>query len=841
MPQAIDEAGNIWETDAQGNPVRFVGKANSQQQASPQPVTLGRPDPAKAAKEQRDAAAFQTSQAMQALQIQKMQQELQKGATGGTQGAKIDPGAIKRANLDSLTKQLSDVEGQFNNNFAGQNDRGFAEYLPTPTNKAFDAAAAGLSEQALGAFRVPGVGSQSDTELRAFVEANRPGASEYDEVNAQRLQNIKTRIDEQRAAMGMAPAPWAQQDQQPAPALGIPATPSDPQRSTKVDITGPGGDGGMTLASGQAKTENDPTLRGVNDRVRKMIDGGSSPQQIMGYLQSIGLGDGRQGFSPIGPGLEAATQWKRQHPGTRYTGLVNIDDRLVPMSGARSMINAAGQSAPGAYAINAADALTMGNLDSMTGNPELTRAGMAGVSAMNPKSALAGQVTGATLGTLGVGKALGAGSALLGARGAALASPLAADIAYGAGYGAGNNDENRMAGAAMGGALGFAGNKIGTGAVNTLGRAVSGVTDSAVRNLDAAGVPMTLGQMVGQSGIGGRMVKGAEDRLSGISVLGDMINARRGEGLKAYNAAEFNRGVAPIGGNVTETGPQGVDQAFNATRGAYGDAVKGVDIPLDQQYAQELGQAMQTGANLPGSMGEEFGYTMNNRVRPELDGGNITGEAYQAIMQGLKRDKASFAGQPRGYDFGQAIGGVQDATKGMMMRGGGASVVDGLNAADKAYGNAKILQDAVNRARNGSRSGEVNIFTPSQLIDASAASGKFWGGTQGTTRRPFTGLADDAQKILPNKVPDSGTAGRLLLPAVLGGGAAGAGAMGWIDPGTAALIAAIAAPQTKIGQKVLQKGLIGGAKRQAAGKVIKDNKALGGVAVSPLLLQYLNQ
>lgn len=35
MPQAIDEAGNIWEVDAQGRPVRFIGKQGGQQSAAP--------------------------------------------------------------------------------------------------------------------------------------------------------------------------------------------------------------------------------------------------------------------------------------------------------------------------------------------------------------------------------------------------------------------------------------------------------------------------------------------------------------------------------------------------------------------------------------------------------------------------------------------------------------------------------------------------------------------------------------------------------------------------------------------------------------------------------------
>lgn len=73
---------------------------------------------------------------------------------------------------------------------------GGMDYLPTPGNKQFDSAGASLSEIGLAAFRVPGVGSQSDAELRAFVEANRPMASDYDVQIEEKLRNLENRLTE---------------------------------------------------------------------------------------------------------------------------------------------------------------------------------------------------------------------------------------------------------------------------------------------------------------------------------------------------------------------------------------------------------------------------------------------------------------------------------------------------------------------------------------------------------------------------------------------------------------------------------------------------------------------
>lgn len=55
MPQAVDEDGNIWETDAQGNPVRYVGKQRPNQQV-PRTIPLP-PTPRQQAQESRDNAA----------------------------------------------------------------------------------------------------------------------------------------------------------------------------------------------------------------------------------------------------------------------------------------------------------------------------------------------------------------------------------------------------------------------------------------------------------------------------------------------------------------------------------------------------------------------------------------------------------------------------------------------------------------------------------------------------------------------------------------------------------------------------------------------------------------
>lgn len=86
--------------------------------------------------------------------------------------------------------------------------RGAMDYLPTPGNRAFDTAGAGLAEIGLNAFRTPGVGSQSDKELKAFVEANRPSASDYDEQIREKLSNLENRLGEAYKGYGVPYKPY---------------------------------------------------------------------------------------------------------------------------------------------------------------------------------------------------------------------------------------------------------------------------------------------------------------------------------------------------------------------------------------------------------------------------------------------------------------------------------------------------------------------------------------------------------------------------------------------------------------------------------------------------------
>ena len=130
--------------------------------------------------------------------------------------------AMQAGNLDALVNQINRTQELFDKSQAGGPGIGsLLEYLPLPANKQFDAAGAGLAEQGLAAFRVPGVGSQSDAELRQFVEANKPSSWSQDSQNTERLRQLRMRVETTRKALGLPPAQWGGAQQGGGPRQAI--------------------------------------------------------------------------------------------------------------------------------------------------------------------------------------------------------------------------------------------------------------------------------------------------------------------------------------------------------------------------------------------------------------------------------------------------------------------------------------------------------------------------------------------------------------------------------------------------------------------------------------------
>jgi len=804
-----------------------------------QPYTIGTADPSKAYDAPRAQAELGGAQLGNARTAQQMALEAAKvpfaprQAAADTTKAEAEAQASQLAldkarreaampvsgqvGRENLQRAINDIKARF---AAGPGRTsgigGLADYLPTTENQQFDAAGNAVRGFVGPALGLTGGQLNTEKEAQRAVGPYIPQAGDRDAVIQDKIRRLQGLAD----AMG-ANKRASQSSQQPQVAMMAPGAgttpPQAPQGPAGYDVGsvagapggGNGGSGNFASAAGVAMAKR------LSDAYTK----GADVQQLNRLLSDNGF----QTFSD--PGTIAAIQKRGR---LNFAPPVADDTRGTVGRALGGLADSAG----GAYAISAADALTAGTLDNIAGGQ--SNLAMEYSRQQYPGASLAGTVTG---GALGAGAAeLGLARAGLGAGAAALGG----DALYGAAYGAGSTEDgSRLLGAAGGGLGGLAGGAAGRGLARGVGGAFRGVQNADAQGLRAAGVPLTVGQTLGGA------AKGIEDRLSGVPVLGGIVNARRLEGMQGFNRAAFDEALAPIGANTGGiTGPRGIDAAQNATRQGYDNALNGVSVTRDPQFTGDYNGAIAQGSQVP-RVGPEFEAWARSDLDPLTAQPQYDGATIQDFIQQTRG--ADFGNDAMGNLVGRSVTGAEDAMRGLVNRQA-PGVMPALRNADQAYRQTQVLKDAVNRARNGTRVGETGTFAPSQLNDAAAANGKRFGGSQGTTRQPFFNLTEAGQSVLPNSVPDSGTAGRLLTQqalgaaglGVLGGGAGyagggedGAQALGISGLATGGLLAA---GGSRVAQRALVASLLDRYPAMiAAGNGIANRARIGGLFGAPML------
>lgn len=518
----------------------------------------------------------------------------------------------------------------------------------------------------------------------------------------------------------------------------------DPKVAERYGIAAaPTGDNQQkTFATGANREEPDPALAGVNNRIRSMIGSGASADDIVKFMNQVrpGLGDQRSGD------VSAAVRFRGQNPSVpldRYT--ISVENRAVPMSSTRQFLNNAAQTPGGTFLMNAGDAISGGTLDNLTDNPALARAGMSALAEQNPISAIAGMVGGGALASAGVERAVS---------GLGRLAPLAADAIYGGAYGAGSADEgNRLSGALGGASMGVAGGTIGRRAAGMFGRGLRGVQNEDAQLLRDRGIPLTIGQ------IRGGAAKAREDRLAGFGGIGDRINTQRLQGIEGFNRAAFDEGFSPVSAPpFAQTGEQAVSAGrglVSGPGGAYDQALNGVSLVPDAQFATDVGGALASGKTLP-RVGPEFEAFVNRSIAPHFNApnGQISGRQMQDVIQQIRG--ADFGTDSMGSMASDAARGIEGAVSDLAGRQA-PDVMPALGNANTAYRNLNILSDAVRRGINND-----GMFTPAQLGMAARENTTRFGGkiASATPKRPFYELQRAGQNVLPSRIPDSGTAGR---------------------------------------------------------------------------------
>lgn len=850
MPQARDEAGNIWEVDAQGNPVRLIQPAQQQGDV----LTLP-PDPMDVNRDQRAANADARAQASLDLARQAAARadmtankpppgyRWNNGGLEAIPGGPADPKTLQAATRPALTaKERADAiagfkSGESLDRIVAQLEEqyksgpgsttgiaGVRDYFPLTANRQFDStanAARGIVGSALG---FTGGQLNTATEAAMAVGPYLPQSDDRDDVIRDKIERLRQLANDARtrsvAILGGIPDANGR------------VTPSSVWQQTYA--TPSGALGAAAAGSAAQGRPIDPAMQAELNAYVAQNGSNITPEGLSQFITGLYA---KYGGSPdFGLGDYAKVTADRLKTGGQIN--TNIPPQTAPLSGVDAFRNDLVNNPFGAGAVGYLDAMGVGGVSALA--PEQFQA-LSDASTGNALAMMGGQIAGSitgtgALGALGrntIGRAVPA-SMGGGARGA-LMRDLGTDILYSGVYGA-NQGQDALGSAAAGGV----GSLIGRGVGNVAGRAIGGLElPAAAQVLRSRGVPLTVGQSLG--GIG----KSIEDRMTSIPGIGDLVNQRRLEGFQGFNRAAMDEGGAPIGATVSDIGETGVNQLEQQVGDTYTGVTRGKNVPFDPRFDTDMTNIAQAARRMPEDYQSAFDQIGQYRIDPLIQRGSISGEDYQQAIRGLKsaRRGAESVGQS-GFEqeYRNVLTQSMDALRGQMERGGGRSVVEGLSKADEANRLVKTLKDAVKRAGAGTRSGEIQVFTPSQLLSASQATASKYPGA-----RPFAELTDAGQTVLPSSIPDSGTASRvaqMAIPGFLTGAGGGAGYLAGGQEGAQsgaltglALAAALGLGGTKAGQKALTNALFvrPDAIRVAGKKTLKRAGMFGSGAI-PLVL-----
>ena len=772
-------------------------------------------------RQQAEARQAAAQQQQADLAERKFAYEQQKDAAkSGTGEAGKDPKQAQRlANLEALTQQINRVQQLYDENLSTNTIPVLGslwEYLPTPTNRQFDSAAAGMAEQGLASFRVPGVGAQSDNELRQFVEANRPSASDSDEVIQEKLRQLRGRVDATRREMGLPPAEWrgvasasAPQEQDDPAAVGA-AAPADGEygsaNPTPPQLT-PGGP--EARFAEDYKTVNDPQMEAVAAEYRQRLANGEKASTIIPWLRS-------QGMPPqVLTAAMKQIKYRQENPDVPIENYSITTTRMEPMTTFESVATGIGASPVGAYALGAGQFLSGNTLDNLSSDPEAARIALDVARAENPNATLAGEISGGVMAAL-TGEA---GLARLGMA-SGLGRGAVADTVAGAANGAGAADDgNRLTGAAQGGLGAAVGSAGGTLAMRGAGRALN-PSGGRLADLYAEGVRPTPGQRFAESGVVGRAINATEEALQSVPIVGAAISGARQESRDQFQVGAFNQALREIGEELPAGMKPGTDPhkyAQEAFSRIYDEARSGMRVVADEQLANELSELGPDIATLGPAAQNKLKAIMANTIKDDL-----SGDTYKRTMSDLGKHIARLSKSAMGEEqqLAEVLTGIRASLDNAARRHSDPEAVALLDKADAGYAKLVRIEEAAAR-----RGGEAGTFTPNNF-DSSVQ--KTSGGV-----RSKAYLRGDAQmqdyanqgKTLSDKMANSGTTDRALAATTVAGGAA------YVEPTTLGILASIGAAYAPGVRKAVKKAMApSSGKRRAIAERLKRIERITGAA-----------
>ncbi len=552
---------------------------------------------------------------------------------------------------------------------------------------------------------------------------------------------------------------------------GLPGAAKSDDRITKTTppIFESAGPQAVELNDGETRLVDDPILKGVNTNINGMLKSGKSGSEIAAYLKKVGI--------PLNAvNLQEVLKWRRENPGYKGNYNINVDDKVLPMSGLRSYGADWANSDTGAFGVAAANTLTGNHLDNIVGwtggNAEQANIGINALREQNPYSSLAGDVAGSAMLYGGA-----RGAMALGGRSAAPATAtfapraLAGDAAMGGWVGSGSDGTEVFSGgnALQGAVYGGGGGALGRGVINSAGRAISPTGGRLAAAYDE-GVQPTIGQRMGG------VVDRAEQAFTSIPGTGGIQRNARNSAVDQWQAGGFNKALREIGTELPKGVQKGtaahafMQRSFNQ---AYDKARSGLTFRRDADFDKEFTELAQNEVATLGADGQRIFKSFVDRGSNLLTarGGTLAGNEYKNMVSRIEAKVRGIRKSPSGdTELADALEGLALALDRGARRHSTPEAVKAIDAADRGYVMAVLLEEASRKA--GTEMGE---YTGKNLESAIRSnSGR-------RSRRALRGEAPmqdyaAAGVQLGDTVANSGTPERLMAL----GGVAGVAKM--VDP-----------------------------------------------------------
>ena len=487
---------------------------------------------------------------------------------------------------------------------------------------------------------------------------------------------------------------------------------------------------------------------------------GGGPSSGQQTSSAAGLSDADMGFNPA-----AALTQSAAPQGKPDFGLGFFQGITQPWQNASNWLREGYQAIPGEKAVDpAVQAALTGAKYLLPGfgmyqTPAETQAqqGVVGrAEAAGQRPGPVGSVVGQTAATLPL-QALPGGPLVGGALSGAMTS----------------SDPSNLAQVATNAVLGAGTSALAGGATKALAGAIDPLLAPAVQRLRDLGVQMTSGQLL--QGV----PKALEDAVNSVPGVKLMVENARNDSLISFNKAAINQTLAPIKEALPaaiSAGHDAINYAADRLGKVFDSAVQGIGpaAKVDAPLTGALSDAAEVLQNAPKAIQEQFQDQLKaNFGRWVQPGGTVPGAMVQRAgqMLGYLSRKYSGSSNPDQQLLGHALDAANDGISDWVGRIN-PQAADALSSARLGWANLVRVMGAAGRSPLESG----GIFTPANLGRAvtSADNSPLAAGSHQAIAKGqglMQQLAEDGQRVLPNKIPDSGT----VLRALTSGGLLGAG------------------------------------------------------------------